>query len=99
MKTEIEKQITKIVTKCIYKDGDIYVFYSKKALNKTIKDIASLMEEYANTKQVEPKREQVDIGICNHVIGANDSSGICIKCGKKVCEIINNDLCEKKKAR
>jgi hypothetical protein len=30
---------------------------------------------------------------CNHVIGANDNSGICIKCGKKVCEIINNDLC------
>ena len=26
---------------------------------------------------------------CNHVIGASDNSGLCLKCGIKVCEIIN----------
>jgi len=35
---------------------------------------------------------------CNHVIGAADESGICIKCGKKVCEIINNNLHEKRES-
>lgn len=45
MKDELEKQIGKIATKYIYKDGDIYVFYSRKHLNKTIKEIAGLLKQ------------------------------------------------------
>jgi hypothetical protein len=45
MKDELEKQIGKIATKYIYKDGDIYVFYSRKHLNKAIKEIAGLFKQ------------------------------------------------------
>jgi hypothetical protein len=44
-RTELEKQILEILKKSIYKDGDIYVFYSKKALNERIIEIASLFEQ------------------------------------------------------
>lgn len=47
-------------------------------------------KEYAQSHQVEMPSDE-----CNHVIGANDNSGVCLECGKKVCEIINNDLCQK----
>ena len=39
--------------------------------------------------------EDTEHSDCNHVVGAADESGCCIKCGKKVCEIINNNLCQK----
>jgi hypothetical protein len=42
--------------------------------------------------QVNDKKEAIER--CNHILGANDESGNCLKCGKKVCKVINNNLHE-----
>lgn len=57
--------------------------------NMTVSETLRCMQEFAES--YEPQINES----CNHVLGAADESGICIKCGKKVCEIINNNLCQK----
>lgn len=51
MKTKRE-QIRKLLQKCIYKDGDIYVFYSKKAMYKFIDDILALPLEVPSDEDI-----------------------------------------------
>lgn len=47
------KEILKILQKHIYKDGDIYVFYNRKAIRLTASEIATLYE--AKLKEERPE--------------------------------------------
>jgi hypothetical protein len=42
----MEEQILKIIQKKIYKDGDIYVYYSKKSITLSAKKIADHFREF-----------------------------------------------------
>ena len=56
-----------------------------------------ILGEYLLAQRVDKgfSKQDKEHSDCNHVVGAADESGCCIKCGKKVCEIINNNLCQK----
>jgi hypothetical protein len=89
--TEDEMDLIQYVTNLLY-----YVRNEGKGMNdrffeKWVEESINDLKAYYNREQPEETQSEY----CNHVIGANDNSGICIKCGKKVCEIINNDLCKK----
>ena len=54
METRKEK-IRELFKKVIYKDGDIYVFYSKKAMDKLINDILAIPLDVMSEEEIEKK--------------------------------------------
>ena len=50
-----KEQIRKMFQKVIYKDGDIYVFYSKKALDRLINEISTLPLDVPNDAGIDKK--------------------------------------------
>ena len=53
METRKEK-IRELFKKVIYKDGDIYVFHSKKAMDKLINDILAIPLDVPSEEELEP---------------------------------------------
>lgn len=65
METRKEK-IKKLFQKVIYKDGDIYVFYSKRTMDKLINDIAALPIEVPSDEEIKEESLNGQINLHDH---------------------------------